>query len=82
VLSERPWNEIQESRGLLIEALEVNPFLAVAYKDVGDIYLGEYDGRRAWRCWEAARRIAPNHEAVKQVDKLEEMLANEHPDYF
>jgi hypothetical protein len=67
---------------LLVAALQVNPFLALAYKDAGDRCAREYDMRRAWACWEAARKIAPGHSSLEAIAELEKMLAAEHPDYF
>jgi tetratricopeptide (TPR) repeat protein len=78
----RALGEAQQACGLLLKAIEVNPFLTGAYKDLGDLYVGEYRMREAWLCWEAARRIAPDHRLLEDVRKLEEMLAAEHPEYF
>lgn len=78
----RALGEYQQARELLLHALEVNPFLTGAYKDLGDVYVREYETSEAWRCWEAARRIAPEHGLLQDVRALEEMLAAEHPEYF
>ncbi|WNG17145.1 tetratricopeptide repeat protein [Cystobacter fuscus] len=78
----RGLGEGAQARELLLQALEVNPFLTGAYKDLGDLYVSDYEMSRAWRCWEAARRIAPGHGLLKDVHAMEEMLAAEHPEYF
>jgi hypothetical protein len=80
--SRRALGETAAAHQLMIEALEANPFLAVAYKDVGDLFLQEYDMRRAWRCWEAARKIAPRHPTLSACAALEQRLSDEHPEYF
>jgi hypothetical protein len=63
-------------------ALRVNPLLVSVYKDLGDLYLGGYRTRKAWTCWEAARRIAPGHALLAPVRTIEETLRKAHPDYF
>jgi hypothetical protein len=78
----RPLGEVKEAQELLLKAIECNPFLAGAYKDLGDIYLSGYKSAEAWRCWEAARRIAPGHPLLKDVTALEEELLTSHPEYF
>ncbi|OJT18996.1 hypothetical protein BO221_36360 [Archangium sp. Cb G35] len=78
----RALGEPEQARELLLQALEVNPFLTGAYKDLGDLYVRDYKPREAWLCWEAARRIAPAHKLLEDVRAMEEMLAAEHPEYF
>ncbi|MFY2562094.1 tetratricopeptide repeat protein [Corallococcus terminator] len=78
----RALREDAEARELLLVALEVNPFLAGAYKDLGDIYLSEYATWDAWLCWEAVRKLAPEHRLLKDVNAWEDTLAAEHPEYF
>lgn len=64
------------------DALDHNPFLLGAYKDLGDCYAAAYDARRAWRCWEAARRLDPAHPMLRGVHALERRILDEQPDYF
>ncbi|WP_163869003.1 tetratricopeptide repeat protein [Myxococcus eversor] len=78
----RALQEDEEARGLLLDAIEVNPFLAGAYKDLGDIYLSEYATGDAWMCWEAARKLAPDHRLLKDVNEWEATLVADHPEYF
>ena len=66
----------------LLQVIEANPRLTGAYKDLGDLFLGAFDARRAWRCWEIARGIAPGHPALRAVTALEVRLSNDHPEYF
>jgi hypothetical protein len=70
------------ARERMTAALRVNPLLACVYKDLGELYLGGYRTRKAWTCWEAARRIAPGHAGLAPVRTMEETLRKAHPDYF
>jgi hypothetical protein len=74
--------ETRQAADLLARALAANPFLTVAYKDLGDLFFRQRDMQGAWLCWEAARRIAPDHPVLKSVDQLEADLARAHPEYF
>jgi tetratricopeptide (TPR) repeat protein len=74
--------ERQLSKELLTRALVANPRLVGAYKQLGDVYLGEFDARRAWRCWDIARTLCPSHPLLKDTAALEQMLVSEHPEYF
>lgn len=74
-------DEVERAKELYVEALKLNPRLLGAYKDLGDCYLREYEMDRAWRCWDAARRLAPSHPMLRDVDGLEQRLVAEHPEY-
>jgi hypothetical protein len=72
----------QAARQLFVEALSVNPYMASAYKDFGDILLGEFDAARAWRSWDIGRKIAPKFPNFEAVNQFERSLESEHPEYF
>jgi tetratricopeptide (TPR) repeat protein len=74
-------NEGARGEGLYVEALKLNPWLLGAYKDLGDYYLRSDRPDRAWRCWDAARRIAPSHPMLRDVDEYERRLVAEHREY-
>jgi tetratricopeptide (TPR) repeat protein len=74
-------NEGQRAEQLYVEALKLNPLLLGAYRDLGYYYLG-YRPDLAWRCWDAARRIAPSHPMLRDVDEYEQRLVADHPEYF
>ncbi|TFW15542.1 hypothetical protein [Duganella callida] len=74
--------QVKEAQQLFVEALEANPALAGAYKDLGDVLLMQYDSPRAWRCWDAGRRLAPSLSNFEPVNKFERDLAAQHPRYF
>ncbi|NOK17866.1 hypothetical protein [Corallococcus carmarthensis] len=78
----RALNEPQEARALLLDVLKANPFFTGAYKDLGDLFVADWDMGAAWRCWDAAKNIAPGHHLLNDVSAMEEMLAAEHPEYF
>jgi hypothetical protein len=70
------------AKARLLQAIQANPRLTGAYKDLGDLFLGAFDASRAWRCWEIARSIAPDHPVLRAVTAGEARLANDHPEYF
>lgn len=70
------------ARDGLVAVLQAHPFIAGAYKDLGDNLLMSYDASNAWRCWDLGRRIAPGYQNFKAVDQFEASLATQHPEYF
>jgi hypothetical protein len=68
--------------GLFLDALKVNPYIAGVYKDLGDIYYRQYDMHTAWQCWDAARRVAPNHPMLGDIQNLEQHLQAAYPEFF
>lgn len=67
---------------LYASVLRANPLLAGAYKDMGDALFAGFDMPRAWRSWDAGRRIAPQLNLFEAVNQFEQKLLREHPDYF
>ena len=67
---------------LFVGALEVNPYIAGVYKDLGDIHYRQYDMYTAWQCWDAARDLAPSHFMLGDIQKLEQHLETEYPEFF
>lgn len=67
---------------LFTEVLQANPALAGAYKDLGDVFFMRYDAARAWRCWDAGRRMAPAFGNFQKVTEFERRLALDFPEYF
>jgi hypothetical protein len=72
----------KEAQALFVEALQANPLLAGAYKDLGDLLLIQYDSVRAWRSWDAGRRVSPALPNFEPVNKVEADLLAKHPEYF
>lgn len=75
-------NQIKEAQTLFVEALQANPMLAGAYKDLGDVLLMQYDSVHAWRSWDAGRRVSPALPNFEAVNKFEADLLAQHPEYF
>ena len=67
---------------LFRKAIAANPYLAGAYKDLGGIFHGQYETPAAWDCWDAGRRIAPDHPMLADIDKLEQHLVRTYPAFF
>lgn len=67
---------------LFLEALEIEPTLAGAWFDLGAAYHAGFDTRSAWKCYDVGRQVAPLHPASAEVEKLEDALRKEHPEFF
>jgi hypothetical protein len=74
--------QAKEAKGLFIEALQANPMLGGAYKDLGDLLLMQYDSARAWRSWDAGRRVSPALPNFEAVNKFEADLLAKNPQFF
>jgi tetratricopeptide (TPR) repeat protein len=74
--------ELAIARPMFVRVLSVNPWLAGAYKDLGDLQFRQFDMARAWRCWDAGRRIAPNLSIFSGINQLENTLLQQHPEFF
>jgi tetratricopeptide (TPR) repeat protein len=77
-----PLGQLLEARDLYVEALMVNPAIAGAWKDLGDIYHSNYETDMAWLCWDVGRKLSPGHEMLKSVTKLEQLLRSNYPGFF
>lgn len=69
-----------QARELMLVTLEASPWITMAYKDLGDIFLSEFDTRQAWIAWELGRRIAPGHGCWEPVAAYEQQLRREFAD--
>ena len=74
--------ETQEAAKLFLAALEVNPHLIGAYKDLGELYYRSYQMDQAWRCWNTAYRLDPDHPMLKPIAQMERQLEETFPQYF
>lgn len=77
-----PQGEIVKAREQYLAALTLNPGIVGAWKDLGDIYYSNYETGLAWRCWDLARRLAPEHDMVGEIEKREKALRTGYPEYF
>lgn len=67
---------------LFVEVLKSNPYIAGAYKDLGDTLFVGYDTPRAWRCWDIGRKMAPGFANFRAIQQFESSLAARHPEFF
>jgi tetratricopeptide (TPR) repeat protein len=74
--------QTEEALQLFGKALDANPVLGGAYKDLGDLLMMRYDSARAWRSWDIGRRIAPKLQIFDEVTNYEAELVKRHPEYF
>ncbi|HMX16278.1 MAG TPA: hypothetical protein PKD29_05445 [Rhodocyclaceae bacterium] len=74
--------DVREAEKLLVEAVDAEPYLIGAWMDLGRLYYGQYRTIQAWRCWDAARRLAPGHPMTREIDDLEKRLAAGFPEFF
>jgi len=63
-------------------ALKANPLLTGVWKDYGQLLLHRYQADEAWHCWDTARKIAPQHPLMNDIDELEARLLQQNPGYF
>jgi hypothetical protein len=63
-------------------ALDKNPYITGVYKDLGDVYFGGYQTVDAWRCYDTGRRICPGHRIFESLNKYEQRLMADYPEYF
>lgn len=67
---------------LILMALEQNPFLTGAYKDLGDKYFKSYQMPNAWASWDHMQRINPDHQLVPVIQNFEKKIKKRHPEHF
>ena len=67
---------------LMIAALKINPYIAGAYKDLGDMFFSEFDMASAWVCWDFGQKLAPDHFMLKPILDYEAELLKNLPDFF
>lgn len=77
-----PGGELVQARDLFLEALRVNPAIVGAWKDLGDIYHSNYETDMAWLCWDIGRRLSPQHDMLRTVNRLEQALLANYPGFF
>ncbi len=72
----------EEAQKRMIKALKVNPYIAGAYKDLGDMFYADFDMVSAWLCWDFARKQAPDHFMLKPISDYEADLLKNFPYFF
>jgi tetratricopeptide (TPR) repeat protein len=66
----------------LLAALSVNPYLLGAWKDLGGHYYQSFQTDKAWTCWDAARRVNPQHPMLLRINEIERQLRTTFPEFF
>ena len=74
--------DFKGAKELFLKVLKINPYLAGAYKDLGDLFSRNYFAISAWQCWDTLRFLYPEHKMLKQVDGYEAWLQKTFPDFF
>lgn len=69
--------KVRDALDLMLATLEVSPWIAMAYKDLGDLYYASFETAQAWTAWELGRRVAPAHGCWKEVAAHEGRLRRE-----
>lgn len=75
-------DKLTEAEELFLKVLKKNPHITGAYKDLGDVYYRTYQMYKAWKCWDTARFLYPDHSILEDIDKLEEYLFREYQEFF
>lgn len=71
-----------EAIGSYFKVLQANPRHAGALHDLGAVYARGFEPQKAWLCWDAARRLYPNHFMLANVAEVERRLLRSQPDFF
>jgi tetratricopeptide (TPR) repeat protein len=66
----------------LLAALQVNPYLLGAWSDLAGHYYQSYEADKAWACWDAARRVNPQHKMLQRITDMERQLRTAFPEFF
>ncbi len=74
--------ELPDAQAKYLQALEANPTITGAWKDLGDVSYGMFEAELAWQCWDLARKLAPNHGMLEQIKSYEKMLEERYPGFF
>jgi tetratricopeptide (TPR) repeat protein len=76
------FDRAEEAKELFLKALEENPMIVGAWKDLGQIYHRQFDCGAAWLCWDTGRSVHSGHGLFDQIDDLEDKLRNDFPEFF
>ena len=72
----------EESRSLLLPALEKYPAMSTVWKDLGEAYYQDFQTVQAWNCWDTGRSLAPENSHYKDIETLEQLLEISYPGFF
>jgi hypothetical protein len=71
-----------QAEELFLSALHEDPYLVGPWNDLGGLYYGSFRPLEAWACWDAARALRPTHPMLQSIDKFEQKLRTDHPEFF
>lgn len=71
-----------EAEKRMLAALRINPYIAGAYKDLGDMFFADFDMATAWLCWDFGRSQVPDHFMLKPISDFEAELLKNMPEFF
>lgn len=74
--------EYDQAIKVFLEVLRVNPYMAGAYRDLGFVFIETRREAIAWKCWDLARQLAPEHFFLDAVFGYEAKLLEEYAEYF
>ena len=74
--------KLPDAQAKYLQALQANPTITGAWKDLGEVSYSMFEAELAWQCWDLARKLAPNHGMLEQVDALERTLEKRYPEFF
>jgi Flp pilus assembly protein TadD len=72
----------QNGADQLLEALAVNPYLLGAWHDLGAFYYQTFRTDKAWACWDAARKVNPQHPQLLPIRQMENRIRTYMPEFF
>lgn len=74
--------EFEAAREGYMRTLNANPYLAGAYKDLGDLFYRRIDMATAWVCWDFARELVSGHFMLAPISDHEKELMKTYPEFF
>ncbi|GEM_PF-3417334 len=66
--------KMEFSKILFLKLLERNPYLTEAWIELGYLYLEKKQFRNAWKCWDIAHKISPDHKRLMVIDRIKALL--------
>ncbi len=70
------------ARRLFVEYLLEQPHSAGPLRDFGQLLMASYQHPDGFRCFDAARRVDPDHDLVKHIGEWEQGLRERNPDFY
>lgn len=71
-----------EAQAAYLIVLRANPFHAGALHDLGHLLAHTFNHPTAWRCWDTARHLSPDHPMLKDIAERQQQLISLYPDFF